>query len=312
MAHHLLTMAAILAAALLVVPAEGYPWPVCGGISFFKANSTYESHLDFAAATLPKNASTSPELFATAVIGTIPERLRAMALCRGDVNATDCFSCLTQAFKDLPNDCSYDKDGTIYYDPCILHYSGAHTLAGTNTGTYTTNFNANVTSDTERFKSLLADLVNATAERAANDSARRFATGEADFNQEFPKVYTLAQCTPDQTAARCRKCLAGIVGANLGSFGSYVGGRVLGLKCTYRYETTPFYNGPATVRLASPIPGAPAPAPVPAQAPAVPPTVGAPPDAGSGEQKRFFRLWLTLTWFICMEITFDDKYKLPM
>ena len=293
MAHHLLPMAAILAAAaaaaaaLLVVPAAGYPWPVCGGTNSFEANSTYQAHLDSVAATLPKNASTSPILFATAVVGTIPQQLWAMGLCRGDINATGCFSCLTQAFKDLPNDCSYDKDGTIYYDPCILHYSGVRVLpggdAGMTTGTYTVNTNANVMSDPARFVSLRAALINATVAYAANNSTRLFATGEADFNHEFPKVYTLAQCRPDRTPAQCQRCLASIVAANLGAFQNYIGGRVLAINCNYRYETVPFFHGPAMVRMASPISGAPTPAPAPAAGPAVQPPVGTPPDARLGE-----------------------------
>lgn len=284
MAHHLLLpVAAILAAAaLVVVPAAGYPWPVCGQSSSFSANSTYQAHLDLVAATLPKNASTSPDLFATAVVGTIPNQLWAMALCRGDINSTGCLSCLTQAFMDLPNDCSYDRDGTIYYDPCILHYSDVRTIPGNDTGPttgiYTIDDNANVTSDPGQFMSLLAALINATVEHAADNSTRLFATGEADFDQEFPKVYSLAQCRPDQTPAQCRKCLDRIVAVNQAAFGSYIGGRVLGLKCNYRYETEPFFNGPAMVRMASPI--SPAPAPAMELAPAVPPTVGTPPDAG--------------------------------
>ncbi|CAN6168297.1 unnamed protein product [Urochloa humidicola] len=292
--HHLLPMAAILAAAaaLLVIPAAGYPWPVCGGTGSFKPKSRYQANLNLLAATLPKNASASPNLYATATVGTNPDQLRAMALCRGDTaNATDCLSCLTQAFLDLRNDCSYDKDGAIYYDPCILHYAAAHALpGGDDTGTYTTNLAANVTSYPNQFKGLLAALINATAERAANNSARRFATGEADFDDEFPKVYSLAQCTPDQTAAQCRHCLAGIIAANLGTFGTNIGGRVLALKCTYRYETGsfPFFNGPAMVRMASPIPRAPELAPAPA--PAVQPAVRTLPDARLVGGRKYSRV----------------------
>jgi hypothetical protein len=281
--HHLLPLAFATAVVALLAPprAAGYPWPVCGDSSNFKPNSTYQSHLNLLAATLPRNASASPTLYATAVIGAVPEQVWAMAICRGDTNATSCLACLTQAFRDLPNDCTYAKDGTIYYDPCLLHYSDVHTLPGDDTGpsmnTYTVNNNANVTSDPARFVRVLGDLVNATAERAATDPARRFATGEADFDREFPKVYALAQCAPDQTAAQCRKCLADIVARDLAVFQSNIGGRVLGINCTYRYETAPFFNGPATVRLSSPSSVAPAPGP------AVKPAARTPASAGGGE-----------------------------
>ncbi|CAN6168296.1 unnamed protein product [Urochloa humidicola] len=281
--HHLLPAAAILAVALLLARAAAYPWTLCGETSDFMANSTYQAHLDFLAATLPKNVSSSPDLFATVAVGAIPEQVWAMGLCRGDINATDCLSCLTQAIQDLPSECPYKKEATIYYDPCTVHYSDVHTLAGDDdTGPLFNLYQAfndeNVTSDPARFRSLRAKLVNATAEHAAT-SARRFATGEADLDdRQFPKIYSAAQCTPDQTEAQCRRCLAGIVAAYLGSFGSNRGGRVLGVACTYRFETAPFYNGPAMVRLASPSPGAPA--------PAAPPTAGTPAATGGVRKHR--------------------------
>jgi hypothetical protein len=269
MARHVLSLplATILAVSLLLARrTAGYPWYVCGSSSNFAANSTYQDHLDFVTATLPKNASSSPDLFATAVVGTIPEQLWAMGLCRGDVNASTCFKCLTQGFQEVPDDCPYDKSASIYYDFCMVHYSDVHTLPNDDTGpmmnTYVVTNDGNVASaDAARFKSLLADLINATVEYAAN-SPRRFATGEADFNQEtIPKVYSVAQCTPDQTPAQCHKCLDRMVEATLEAFNGSIGGRVLGVDCTYRYETAPFYNGRAMVRLAPPSSRAPAPAP---------------------------------------------------
>ncbi|CAD6217794.1 unnamed protein product [Miscanthus lutarioriparius] len=265
--HHLaVAVVAIIAAVSLLVPrAAGYPWPICGTSNDFKPNSTYQANLNLLAATLPKNVSASPTLYATAVVGAVPEQVWAMGLCRGDANASSCLACLTQAFQDLTNDCSYNKDATIYYDPCVLHYSDVHTLPDDDTGpttlSYTINNNANVTSDPARFERLLAALVDATAEHAAYNSTRRFATGEADFDQEFPKVYTLAQCTPDQTPAQCRRCLSGLISQSLDGFQNNIGGRVLWVNCTWRYETAPFFNGPAMVRLASSSPPAPAPAP---------------------------------------------------
>ncbi|CAL5062373.1 unnamed protein product [Urochloa decumbens] len=282
--HHLRPVVSVLAAvALLALGAAGYPtypFTVCGSSSLYKANSTYQAQLDVAAATVPRNASTSPDLFATAVVGAVPEQLWAMGLCRGDINATTCFACLTQAFNDLPNFCSYQKDASIYYDACILHYSDIHVLASDDDGP---QFDAsyiyslvNVTSDPARYSSLLAALVNATADYAAYNSTRRFATGEADFDLQPHKVYAVAQCTPDQPPAQCRKCLARLITEALPAV--HAGARTLWFNCTFRYETSPFYNGPAMVRLASR-------APAPAPAPALQPTVGTPALAGGGERK---------------------------
>ena len=92
----------------------------------------------------------------------------------------------------------------------------------------------------------------------------------------------LAQCVPELTAAQCRKCLAGIVARDLPGFQSNIGGRVLGINCTYRYETAPFFNGPATVRLTTPGSGTPAPAVQPAA-------------AGGGEGKALIFVYFCLT-----------------
>ncbi|CAL4980896.1 unnamed protein product [Urochloa decumbens] len=277
--HHLLAVAAI-SLFHAHMHAAGYPWPLCGTSSDFQPNSTYQANLYRAAATLPKRASASPNLFATVIVGAVPEQLWGMGLCRGDTNGSTCLGCLTQAFQDLPNDCSYNKDATIYYDLCTLHYSDVHVLPsggddGPTTDSYAINNNANVTSDPARFNRLLAALINATADHAAFNSTRRFATGEADFfDKDYPKVYTLAQCTPDQTPAQCRKCLASVIASNLVQFKDNIGGRVLWFNCSWRYETAPFFSGPPLVRLASP-----SPAPVPT----LPPTVG--PPTGGGRRK---------------------------
>ncbi|KAL6657915.1 hypothetical protein ACP70R_005695 [Stipagrostis hirtigluma subsp. patula] len=272
----------VVAVALLTPLAAGggtggYPWSWCGATSSFDANSPYQAHLDLVAATLPKKASASAELFATAVVGAVPDQLWAMALCRGDVDGKTCLSCLAQAFRDLPNYCAYSKEATIYYDFCVLHYSDVHTVPDDDdTGPLYDSLNVynagNVTSDPDRFNVLLAATINATADYAADNSTRRFATGEGDFDLQPHKVYTVAQCTPDQTPAQCRRCLAVLVAETLDTYKSHIGGRSLWVNCTYRFETSPFYNGPAMVRLESRSSGAPA--------PAVQPTVGTPATIG--------------------------------
>ncbi|CAN6219093.1 unnamed protein product [Urochloa humidicola] len=296
--HHLLLV--VTAVSLLFVPgASGYPWPMCGGANkTFKANSKYQANLNLVAATLPRNASASGSLFATASAGVAPDRVWAMGLCRGDSDAASCLACLTQGFQDLPNACSYDKDATIYYDACILHYSDARVLSAADTGpsaeTYAMGFLVNISSDAAvPYGRVVAALVNATAERAAGDPKRRFATGEADFGEDgFSKVYALAQCARDWTAAQCRECLAGIIADTVGVgklFENDLAPRALGLNCSFRYEAGfdgPFYNGPAMVRLESsasaPAPAVPAPASAPA--PAVQPEIQPPPTIGGGRK----------------------------
>uniref|UniRef100_A0A0E0I1Q2 Uncharacterized protein n=1 Tax=Oryza nivara TaxID=4536 RepID=A0A0E0I1Q2_ORYNI len=233
----------------------------------FTPKSRFFANLQLIAATLPGNASSSPDLYATAVdVGAVPEQVTAAALCRGDVSASSCLGCLTQAFADLPNACGNSREAATYYDRCMVSYSAINFLSGGAGGedparidAYTVNNDNKVTSEQGRYNSLVAALVNATADYAAYNSTRRYAAGEADFDAALPKVYSLAQCTPDLSPARCRSCLAKIVAQELWSYKDDIGGRTLSVRCSFRIETKPFLNGTTMVRL--PATSAPSPAP---------------------------------------------------
>ncbi|KAG8080252.1 hypothetical protein GUJ93_ZPchr0007g5842 [Zizania palustris] len=280
---HLVLSVAIVAVALLVPRAGGYPWPLCGDAgSNFPARSKYLANINLIGTTLPSNASSSPELFATAAgVGSVPDQVSALALCRGDANASLCLICLNQAFRDLPNACAYSKDATVFYESCQLSYSNASIFPVVVSGKikeYMFGSYTNVTKEPARFNRVVAALVNATANYAAYNSTRRYASGEADFNQEYPKVYSWAQCTPDLTPARCRGCLTQIIADSIGLFESRIWAGTLAVRCSFRYSTLPFLNGSMQVQLLGPPArsGSPAPAPAP-----VVPTVNVTPPVAT-------------------------------
>uniref|UniRef100_I1QEE4 Uncharacterized protein n=1 Tax=Oryza glaberrima TaxID=4538 RepID=I1QEE4_ORYGL len=283
-------VAAAVALLLLVLPraAESYPWAKCNdtaGDFPARRSSSYLASINLIAATLPGNASASPDLFATAEgVGAPPDQVSALTLCRGDANASTCLACLTQAFLDLPNACAYHKVAAIFYDSCQLSYSNATIAAGDfsteKIPIYGFRSYANVTMEQARYNRLVAALVNATADYAArNSTRRRYASGEADFNAEFPKVYSWAQCTPDLTPASCRSCLAQIIGRGIGFFENRVGGFVRAVWCSFQYSTTPFLDGPMLVRIQGTSGASPAPAPAPSPAAVVPAVNQTPPAA---------------------------------
>ncbi|CAM0870578.1 unnamed protein product [Alopecurus aequalis] len=287
MAQHAVLFIAIV--AVLIIPrAAGYPWQVCGSAGSFAANdTTYLASISTLNATLPRNASTSPGLYAAAQAGPV----WVVGLCRGDVaNATSCSDCLAQGFQDLPSACAYSKDATMYYETCFLHYSTLHFRASDDSevnSAFQFIYSANATAaDPGRFARVVAALLNATADYAAYNSSttRPYASGAVPFDQEVPEVYSWAQCTPGLTPARCRDCLANMIdGTPLYS----VGARVLGIRCSFRYETKPFLDGPVMLRLpatGAPTP-APSPTPTPAPAPALVPNVATPVAAGGGGRK---------------------------
>ena len=110
----------------------------------------------------------------------------------------------------------------------------------------------------------MARLVNATADYAAYNSTRRYASGEADFDREFPKIYSWGQCTPDLTGPQCRQCLAKNTVLLPEYFVDSTGARALQVRCSFRYQTYSFFDGPVMVRLPAPSSSTQAPAPAPA------------------------------------------------
>lgn len=141
----------------------------------------------------------------------------------------------------------------MFNDPCILRFSNEdfpHKPLD-NRGKFIARNLINVSAVVApTFTAAVVQLVNATIEYAAADPVRRFGTGEEAFDKKYPKIYALAQCTPDLAAQECRSCLWNI-SELMPNFGQ-LGGRLIGVRCNFRYETYPFFNGRPLVRLQSP------------------------------------------------------------
>ncbi|KAL6871499.1 hypothetical protein ACP4OV_014328 [Aristida adscensionis] len=267
--HPSLTAAVILLAFVLAPPAAGQPLGhFCDTSSNYTRNDTYQDNIRRLGATLPKNTSASRTLFATAQIGALPDIVYALALCRGDTNASACADCVAAAFGDAQQACAYNKGVTIFYDPCLLRYSNQNFLAfptsdGQGDALLLEN-TQNVSSPFKVFDAAVGVLLDAIAEYAATNSSKRFATGVErfqTFDPQNPEIYGLAQCTPDMAPTDCRTCLRAIIQDMPKYFSGKQGGRILALRCNYRYEQYAFFSGGPLLQLPEPPVGSPAPAP---------------------------------------------------
>ncbi|CAL5083313.1 unnamed protein product [Urochloa decumbens] len=287
--HHLPTYlaAALFLAFSLAPPAAAQrPWQVCGSSGNYTLNDTYQNNIGSLSATLPKDASSSPTLFAKAAVGAVPDIVYALALCRGDSsNATACGSCVAAAFQAAQQLCAYDKDATVYYDACYLRFSNQDFLTvidgeffilrhtgNISTTTSGKNYVAvvvelgsssngnelilmsseNVSSPINVFDAAVRALLNATADYSVVNSTRLFATVEGAFDAANPTIYGLTQCTPDMSPADCRTCLGGIISMMPQYLSGSQGGRVLGVRCNFRYEVYSFFTGGPSLRLPAP------------------------------------------------------------
>ncbi|CAN6183641.1 unnamed protein product [Urochloa humidicola] len=279
---YLAAAAALFLAFTLPPLAAGDPLgKLCGTSSNYTTNSTYQRNIQSLSTTLPKNTSSSSTLFATATLSAVPDIVYALALCRGDTNASACAACVSAAFQDAQQLCAYNKDATMFYDPCFIRYSNQDFLSSPTSdgrGSVLILMNTqNVTAPFKVFDAAVGALVNATADYAASNSTKRFGTGvEAfqKFDSSNPRIYALAQCTPDMAPADCRSCLSGLTQWAPKYFSGKQGGRVLGSWCNYRYELYSFFTSTPLLQLPEPAVGAPAPSPAPVN--------GTPPTTGGG------------------------------
>ncbi|CAL9116806.1 unnamed protein product, partial [Musa acuminata var. zebrina] len=129
------------------------------------------------------------------------------------------------------------------------------------------------------------ELLDSTADWAAYNSTKRYATGQAfNVTQAVPTIYGLAQCTPDMSTSDCRQCLKGVL---QGLPRGLQGARNQGVRCNIRFEVTRFYEGSPNIWLLSPLTNATTPAEnatAPPSAPTAHPAVG--PTGKEGKTKK--------------------------
>ncbi|KAH7662210.1 Non-specific serine/threonine protein kinase protein [Dioscorea alata] len=212
----------------------------------YTTNNTYQSNLLTILPSLSSNGSKSG--FSENTVGTVPNRIYGLVLCRGDVNATDCRNCLNVATQDVIQICSNKKGGLVWYDPCFLRYSNQDFLSSTDDYNPVILINTQSVAEPDKFNKLVVELMNMTAQFASYNTSRRFATGEANFTVSNPKIYGLTQCTPDLTGDQCYRCLQGAFNV-ISGYADKKGLRIIGVRCNFRYEVYSFFEGKSMVLL---------------------------------------------------------------
>jgi Salt stress response/antifungal len=90
----------------------------CDTTSNYTTNSTYKANLDKLQSSLLSSVITSG--FSNDTIGQYPDQVFGLALCRGDLSAEGCQTCIQSTFSEVPTDCPYGKNERIWYS--ILNY----------------------------------------------------------------------------------------------------------------------------------------------------------------------------------------------
>nr|CAD1832583.1 unnamed protein product [Ananas comosus var. bracteatus] len=212
-------------------------YPICGNTDGnYTASSPYESNLRRLLPSLASAAPASDGLSAAAAAGESSDRAFGIALCRGDVNTTDCRACLVlrPELHLLPRELAAalpverqqrDVPGVLRQDATVYNFVN------------------------QALDMLLSGVADAAA--SSSNSVKLFATGELSITKGFPTIYGMAQCVQHIAGSECRRCLQGLINETLKLFDGRQGGQILGGWCYLRYEVFLFYYGKPTKSLFS-------------------------------------------------------------
>lgn len=230
-------------------PPSASPSPPSSAI-----NSTFQSNVLALLDDLPSAAG--PTGFASLSLGEGADRAFVRGMCRGDSTPDDCTTYLRSAVLDINGHCNSNRRAAIWYDKCFLSYADTNASTAYENSYHAELYNVNNITDKVGFERTYYALMGRLRARAAKDTARMFAAGEAvyDPGADNGTMCGLVQCMRDRTAAECDRCLNDSV-QQLPSccWGHQQGGVMLGYNCYVRVEIYTYYD--LTVDAQPPSPG---------------------------------------------------------
>lgn len=210
---------------------------ICEETTSYATGSTFETNLKLLFSSLIQN--TSKTGFFNTTIGNIPNRVYGSSLCRGDISASDCTSCLTTASLDLMQLCPYNRGAIVWYKVCMLRYSNKNFFSDLQTDGYRVYISTNW-SDPYQFEQAVVKMMSSIS-KSAVQSGQMFSTAMTNLTVSDP-IYGLVQCTRDLTGDQCLECLK----VAMQNLEEYCYGNVLGIylacSCILWYETDKFFN----------------------------------------------------------------------
>lgn len=229
----------------------------CYNTGNFTSNSTYGRNRDFILSSLASNVSGNSGFY-NATFGRDPDKVYALALCRGDTSSEECASCVQAATQDIMKACPNQKEAISWGagPSCLVHCANRSFFGKLELDPVSPLYNVNnITSNLTQFDIIWESLMDRVARKASQGSSRlKYATEEANITF-FQKIYALMQCTPDISQSDCHFCLHRSVAEYQNCCHGSQGGVVQRPSCIFRWDLYPFYDLTAADPSPSPPPG---------------------------------------------------------
>ncbi|KAG5140982.1 hypothetical protein JHK84_034750 [Glycine max] len=106
------------------------------------------------------------------------QKAYGLALCRGDVLAAECKTCVSEAPKEILSRCPYNKGGIIWYDYCMFRYLDTDFLGKIDNTNKFYMWNLKNVSDPATFNYKTRELLSQLAQKTYVMNNKLYATGE--------------------------------------------------------------------------------------------------------------------------------------
>ncbi|XP_052301571.1 cysteine-rich receptor-like protein kinase 44 isoform X42 [Populus trichocarpa] len=234
----------------------------------YTTNSTYQRNLNSLLSSLASDTQIDYGFYNLSV-GEFPDRVNAIALCRGDVAVDVCRSCVNDSTHKILEVCPNKMEAFGVYELCMIRYSNRSIFGVVNEEPYIYRANRKNVLDVTLFNQALQTLfARLQAKAASGNSLKKFATGNQSAGVET--VYAIVQCTPDLSKGQCSSCLLDVFrmipNCCDGNVQGKIGVRLIRPSCNLRWEIGPFFNGTLEILPSPPPPQISSPTSLPAPA----------------------------------------------
>ncbi|CAA2986600.1 receptor kinase At4g00960 [Olea europaea subsp. europaea] len=230
---------------LVDIVKSQFPTPIfihfdCINSGSYARNSTYGRNLDTLLSSVSPNIDANG--FYNASMGENSDRVNIIALCRADLQPSQCSNYVDDATARILEECPGQRQAILWHEFCMVRYSN-EAIFGTlaNSPNRSAHSGENVT-NTDVFNQELNVLLDSLRDHAAfNSSPKKFAGATRDV-PNYRTIYAFEQCTPDITSVECGDCLTKSAQQIRECCEGARGVRILRPSCYLRFETDPFYN----------------------------------------------------------------------
>nr|GLL24007.1 putative receptor-like protein kinase At4g00960 [Ipomoea trifida] len=210
----------------------------------YTQNSTYQNNLN--ALLSPLSSNVNDYGFYNASAGQSPDKTSVVAMCRGDVELSECRKCLNDAAEMTVQSCPTQKEAFGGYYECMIRYCNNPIIGSISNNPVAYFWNSRNVTSMEQFNQDLWKFLDGLVNKAANNGSSflKFAADKTTGPDSQP-IYALVQCIPDLSAQECSACLNSSfqeIRIKCDNCYGKTGAALIGPSCNFRYESALFFG----------------------------------------------------------------------